>query len=736
VFTSREALPAPFAGETQRIELDRLSRADAVQLVERALGLDAAGMGHAAEAQRAEIELLVDAVHGHARTLALLAPALRERGPAATEAALVELIAAMERRFPGHREHSLLASVELSLRRLPPALRERAWVLAVFHGAVDLNVLRAMTGWQPDEVQAFGEALVDTGLASAEAYNHLSLNPALCPYLAAQLDAAARAALTDRWTKAMRQYAGFLLREASRKSEMAAALTVMELPNLTALLERVANLNTNASDAEATIAPTTTLHGLLQGLNRPQLLARVAQARDSASRALGEAAWGHAPFEAERTRVEQLLAACRVGEALAAAQRLHERAQAAGEAAYADADYDLAMACFLLGRTRKTAGHAGTALPPLEEARRRFEAVDARRPSRAAARMAALYITERADCLTDLGRLDEAAQAYEEGISLAEQRHHERDVAAGKGNLGTIRLLQRRVPEALAAWHEARDRFAALGEAGTVAGAWHQIGIVHQDAGHGDAAEDAYRQSLAIAVRCNDVAGQAGTLNQVGNLYAAVLGRPEDAVTHYRQAAERRVTLCDVAGEGRVRSNLANTLGRLGRLQEARGEIERAIECKRGLGHAAQPWNSWAILADIENDDGRAREARQASVQARDAYLAHRRDGGESHTDGALLAAEITRLLLAGDAGSASERLAQLAGLPDPPAELPPFVAALQAVVAGERRTSLAETPGLDYDDAAEILLPLDRLAAAGRWARAGPSATPDRRPTVRRDPS
>ena len=117
VFTSREALPAPFAGETQRIELDRLSRADAVQLVERALGLDAAGMGHAAEAQRAEIESLVDAVHGHARTLALLAPALRERGPAATEAELVELIEAMERRFPGQREHSLLASVELSNRR-------------------------------------------------------------------------------------------------------------------------------------------------------------------------------------------------------------------------------------------------------------------------------------------------------------------------------------------------------------------------------------------------------------------------------------------------------------------------------------------------------------------------------------------------------------------------------------------------------------------------------------------
>ncbi|MEF8766627.1 MAG: hypothetical protein ABTS16_16550 [Candidatus Accumulibacter phosphatis] len=76
-------------------------------------------------------------------------------------------------------------------------------VLGVFHGAVDLSVLRDMTGWQPAEVQAFGEALVASGLATAEAYNHLSLNLALCLYLAAQLEPAARAALAERWTTAM-----------------------------------------------------------------------------------------------------------------------------------------------------------------------------------------------------------------------------------------------------------------------------------------------------------------------------------------------------------------------------------------------------------------------------------------------------------------------------------------------------------------------------------------------------
>ncbi|KFB75572.1 MAG: hypothetical protein AW06_003404 [Candidatus Accumulibacter cognatus] len=117
----------------------------------------------------------------------------------------------------------------------------------------------------------------------------------------------------------------------------------------------------------------------------------------------------------------------------------------------------------------------------------------------------------------------------------------------------------------------------------------------------------------------------------------------------------------NVANEGRVRNNLASTLRRLGRRQEARREIERAIACMHGLGHAAMPWIAWAILAKIENDDGRASEARQASRQAREAFLAWRRDGGENHTPGARLAAEIAGLLLAGDRGSAAAGLAQLA---------------------------------------------------------------------------
>ena len=613
IFTSREALPAPFAADRNRRELHRLDREDAVKLVERVLNAEAGSSGResapfeihgdqsrltsaatmaAADARREEIEQLVDAVHAHARTLALLAPALRSRGVEATRESLVELMAEMEKRFPGSREQSVFASVELSLRRMSPenwgtvptcepsppgqgtrpttcrpgALTGRstgrALALGVFHGGVDLDVLKLMTQWEEADVASLARELIATGLATLNRYNHLTLNPALCPYLRGRMgstgdppvpngdsplgtepalgqsagpSAGERAAispggspgeagqwpappngwdysaLTARWVEAMRAYAGFLVQQQHQNAEVAATLTVLELPSLFALLDLVQA----AGDAEATIGLATSLYSLLSMLGKPRLLERVGQVRDAAAAALGDA-WNHARFEAARTRIEQQEAGGQLRDALEGAQQLLQRARAAGGQAYPGADYDLAMAHFTLARVLQTAGGSEQALPPLDEARQRFEAVAKEQANKAAEGMASACLTEQGECLLLLGRLDDAAAAYEEAIRRDEQRGADRDVAVGKGQLGTVRMYQRRYPEALAAYTEARERFTQLDEPGTVAVIWHQTGMVYQKAGQPEAAEDAYRKSLAIDVRLGDVAGQAGTLSATG----------------------------------------------------------------------------------------------------------------------------------------------------------------------------------------------------------------------------
>ncbi len=710
VFTSREALPAPFDAQRHRRELHRLDRDEAVKLVERVVNVGSTGgdAGATLDAAREEIEQLVDAVHCHARTLALLAPALRRRGVEATRASLVELMAEMEKRFPGSREQSVFASVELSLQRLSVANRDRARVLGVFHGAADLDALRVMMQWDKADVAALAIELVETGLATPNPYNHLTLNPALCPYLRGRLDAEECEALKARWVEAMRQYADFLVQQQSQNIEVAATLTGLELPNLFALLDLVQR----AGEAEATIDLATSLYSLLQALGKPRLLERVGQVRDAAAAALGDA-WTHARFEAARTRIEQQLAGGRLREALTGAQALLQRARTAGEQAYPGADYDLAMACFLLARVLKTAGGSEQALPLLDEARQRFEVIAKARANKAAERMASVCFAEQGECLLYLGRLDEAAAVYEECIRRAEQSGADRDVAVGKDQLGTVRLDQRRYPEALAAYTQARERFTALDEPGTVAGIWHQTGMVYQEAGQPEAAEDAYRKSLAIKVRLGNVAGQASTLGQLGILYDDALGRTEEAVAFLRQAVDKYVEIGDVAGEGRNRSNLTIRLRKLHRLDEARQEILRTIECDAQFGHAAKPWNTWAILADIETDAGNPAAAAEARAKAIDCYLAYRRDGGENHSGSGRLVFAVTQSLLAGDPAAAASLLQQVAADPDLPSYARTFIRALQAIVAGSRDRTLADAPDLDYTMAAEILFLIETLEKA-----------------------
>ena len=367
------------------------------------------------------------------------------------------------------------------------------------------------------------------------------------------------------------------------------------------------------------------------------------------------------------------------------------------------------MACFLLARALKRVGESEQALPLLIDARQRFEAVVTERPSRGAKGMVSGCLSEQGDCLLYLGRLDEAAAAYEENIQRAGQLEDSRQVAVGKGQLGNVRLSQRRYPEALAAHAEARQRFTALDEPGSVAVIWQQTGMVHQQAGQPQAAEDTCRKSLAIKVRLGDVAGQANTLNQLGNLYLNNLDRPEDAAGFYRQAANMYAEGRDAANEGAARNNIANTLLQLRRLDEARQEIRRAIECKAQFGHASEPWNSGSILAAIEADTGNTAAAGEAKGKAIACYLAYRRDGGENYNPAGRLSLAIAQALRSDDPAQAATILQQRATDPEA-SRLLPFIDTLQAVVAGSRDPALADQPELHYTMAAEILLLIESL--------------------------
>ncbi len=715
LFTSREPLPPPFDHRQREIELGRLSRADAIELVGRVLaeaGLTPAETDPGRTPQ--EIADLVEAVNGHARALVLLAPDIAGRGVRATTANLSQLMAELDRRHPGDRQNSLYASLELSLRRLPPEMREQVKVLAPFHGGTNLLVLSFMfiadlenpgeaaldSAYQFASILA--SSLIKVGLVEPAAYNHLRLDPALPPYLWAQLAPAEQEQVQSRWAEGMGQLVGFLYQQRSQDAQLAAQLTLLELPNLLALLDWAVD----RLSPEQMVGLAAHVEQLLANLGRPQALAQVVAVRERVASQLGE--WSHARYLVEDQKIDRLLACGNLQAAYTTAQQLLQQSLTAGEAAYPGAAYDIAMAHSLLGRVLFRGGNAEVALQLLTEAQQRFQIL-ANAGGISAEYEVSAAIIEQGDCLGALGRLDEAAAAYQDAIRRAEKLDIQRQVAVCKGNLGSIRLLQQRYAEALTIYTEARQIFERLGEPGSVAASWHQIGIIHREARQFDQAEQAYRQALAISVQKKDRPGEAKSLGELGNLYDD-MGRLEEAIIFCRQAADIHLELQDWFEEGRDRNNIADTLIKLGRTDAARHELRRAIECDSHFGHAAEPWKTWKNLYNLEQATGNPQAAAWARQQAVETYLAYRRAGGENQSPKARLYLLVYTALRERNTGEAQQFLAELVGQKVPP-PLKAMLLKLQAILAGERNPAMADDPALDYDDAAELRLLLEAVA-------------------------
>ena len=701
IFTSREALPSPFNLGKNTIKLGRLGQHEAIELVEQVMqqnGWQPPVSDNASTPE--EVAELVETVNCHPRALVLLAKEVAH-GVNATTQNLAALMHKLEAENKGDRENSLYASVELSLRRLPEKVRTQVNRLAVFHGGGHLGVMAMVMEIETDDIDPIAEMLVDVGMAELMPYNYLRLDPALPAYLKLGQTATQLADWQAIWVDAMTQLVDFLYGQMFEDNTMAANLTLSELPNLLALLDwQSQQLETDPTMAEAVSKTAIYIEQLLADLGRPQALARAVAVREQSAALIPE--WGKVRFENERLLVERLLQQGQLQPAFDKAQALLEKAQNAN---YSSSDYDLAIAHMLLGRVLESGGQPAQALTLLIKAQRLFEGL-----GQQGERMAAVTLTEQADCLRTLGQLDEAVKKYQQAIEQAEKLKDFRGVAVGKMQLATVFMLQGKYTEAIAGYEAARAIFEQQNDPTSVATAWHQLGVVYEKAGDNDKAETAYRQSLEIEIQNNNKAGQASSLGQLGNFYDTTLGQPEEAITFYRQAADIAVELGDLAKEGTMRNNIANTLVNLKRYDEARSEILRAIECKSQFGHAATPWNAFAILQQIETAQNNPQAATNAWTQARDAYLAYRQQGGYAQTPPGKLADNIFNAITQDQTDKAINDLTELAQSNEVPDWVKTFTSQILIIINGARDTAIANDSSQDFDEAAELLFFIKRL--------------------------
>lgn len=194
-----------------------------------------------------------------------------------------------------------------------------------------------------------------------------------------------------------------------------------------------------------------------------------------------------------------------------------------------------------------------------------------------------------------------------------------------------------------------------------------------------------------------------------GGLRYPAWQRPEQAVDYHRQSVDIHSQLGDKRHEGVARSNLANTLIKLKRLDAARPELLCAIECKKSFGHAAEPWTTWAILYNLERADNNPQATQQARQQAIQTFRDYRRDGGENHSSAGRLSLAVFEAIQQ-QTTEIEQGIAHLLEQEEWQAHRT-YLDRLLAIIAGERVPALAEDDQLRFDLVVELQMLLEQLA-------------------------
>jgi diguanylate cyclase (GGDEF)-like protein len=261
---------------------------------------------------------------------------------------------------------------------------------------------------------------------------------------------------------------------------------------------------------------------------------------------------------------------------------------------------------------------------------------------------------------TTLGRYDSAATAAEAGRALATRVGDREGLAQALTALGA--LAQRRGDPVRAVAHlsDALEHQRAIGADSAVAATLTLLGFIHtSDYAEYDRALALQLESLRIRERLqNDRPGLATTVNSLGVIYARLRqhdramelyrralalhreagaggraastltnmgdllleqGDPAGALRHHRESLALRRVVGDRWALSLAHRNIALTYLALGRLPDARAELDTAMRLGAGTGNQGLTVRNLLALASLERARGRPAAAERAAQQALDA---------------------------------------------------------------------------------------------------------------------
>ncbi|MCJ8268973.1 MAG: tetratricopeptide repeat protein [Psychrosphaera sp.] len=321
----------------------------------------------------------------------------------------------------------------------------------------------------------------------------------------------------------------------------------------------------------------------------------------------------------------------------------------------------------------------------------------------------------KGNCFLFLGFLSNAYTAFQKADEIKEgQAQIPEERAISKANLAGVLLRLDNYTEAIEQYSLAKQLFEQTNNLAKVAVIWSQLGVTYQQAGKLEQAENAYRQSLEIDVALGDKAAQLEALCNLGGLYNEELDRPEDGVVFCLQACKLAVELGDLSKEATACNNAANALMLAGAYEQARVQLNRAMECNEQFGHNKEPWRAYYILQQIEMAENNTEAAKAAWKKAIDLYLKYRREGGYAIAGPGKLADKVIELITNNKKGEAIDKLLRLRNNQTYPTWFKQTVDKMLAIVNGNTDDTIGDDMTIQFGNATEILFFVERLQEIG----------------------
>ena len=207
--------------------------------------------------------------------------------------------------------------------------------------------------------------------------------------------------------------------------------------------------------------------------------------------------------------------------------------------------------------------------------------------------------------LTDARRFNESEHTYLSILdalqALAASDRQRSALAVTNHQLGIIAQERGRWDEAEQWYRKSLTIEEELGNRSGAASAYHQLGIVAELRGRWDEAEQWYRKSLTIEEELGNRSGAASSYHQLG-IVAQERGRWDEAEQWYRKS----LTISEELGN---RSGAASSYHQLGRVAQERGRWDEAEQWYR---------KSLTISEELGNRPGAALTHAQLGLLARD----------------------------------------------------------------------------------------------------------------------